>query len=115
MSEKEFLTLADYMSFNLPLPAASVPANPAGANWAKLLPMDGRDIVLDYCQGCHIITVVITQDRAKALAGDHEQAQPHQHQAHALQREAMASYLVLNAAIPIDQVPEELRAGGATY
>ena len=31
------------------------------------------------------------------------------------QREALASYLVLNAAIPIDQVPEELRAGGATY
>ena len=27
----------------------------------------------------------------------------------------LASYLVLNAAIPIDQVPEELRAGGATY
>ena len=31
------------------------------------------------------------------------------------QREALASYLVLNAAIPIDLVPEELRAGGATY
>jgi hypothetical protein len=31
------------------------------------------------------------------------------------QREALASYLVLNAAIPIDQVPKELRAGGASY
>ena len=31
------------------------------------------------------------------------------------QREALASYLVLNGGIPIDQVPEELRAGGATY
>jgi hypothetical protein len=31
------------------------------------------------------------------------------------QREQLASYLVLNAGIPIDQVPEELRAGGASY
>ena len=31
------------------------------------------------------------------------------------QREALASYLVLNAGIPIDQVPQDLRAGGATY
>jgi hypothetical protein len=31
------------------------------------------------------------------------------------EREALAGYLVLNAAIPIDLVPEELRAGGASY
>jgi hypothetical protein len=31
------------------------------------------------------------------------------------QREALANYLVLNAAIPIDDVPQELRAGGASY
>jgi hypothetical protein len=31
------------------------------------------------------------------------------------QRDALADYLVLNAGIPIDQVPEDLRAGGATY
>jgi hypothetical protein len=31
------------------------------------------------------------------------------------QREALASYLVLNGGIPIDDVPEELRAGGASY
>src|SRR6185369_4333116 len=29
LKEKELLTLADYMSFNLPLPAAKVPANAA--------------------------------------------------------------------------------------
>jgi hypothetical protein len=31
------------------------------------------------------------------------------------EREALASYLVLNAGIPIDDVPEDLRAGGASY
>lgn len=31
------------------------------------------------------------------------------------QREALAAYLVVNAAIPVDQVPEDLRVGGASY
>ena len=33
----------------------------------------------------------------------------------AAEREALASYLVINGGIPIDLVPEELRAGGASY
>jgi hypothetical protein len=31
------------------------------------------------------------------------------------EREELASYLQQNAGIPIEQVPEELRASGATY
>ena len=31
------------------------------------------------------------------------------------EREALADYLVLNGGISIEDVPEELRAGGATY
>lgn len=116
LSEKQLLTLADYMSFNLPLPAGKVPANLAQANWDKLLPMDGRDMALEYCQGCHIITVVITQDRTKAAwLGSMNKPSHVQIKLSAAQREALASYLVINAAIPIDDVPEDLRAGGATY
>ncbi|HEX7560302.1 MAG TPA: hypothetical protein VF386_13965, partial [Usitatibacter sp.] len=32
LKDKELLTLADYLSFNMPLPAAKIPANPAQAN-----------------------------------------------------------------------------------
>jgi len=110
------LTLADYLSFNMPLPPAKIPANPAQANWEKLLPPDGRDFSLDYCQSCHIITVVITQKRSKdAWLGSMNKPSHIQIKLTGAQREALASYLVLNAAIPIDLVPEELRAGGATY
>ena len=116
LQEKELLTLADYLSFNMPLPAAKVPANLAQASWAKLLPPDGRDFALQYCQGCHIITVVVTQDRSKdAWLGTLGKPSHVQIKLAREQREALASYLVLNAAIPIDDVPEELRAGGATY
>jgi hypothetical protein len=116
LKEKELLTLADYLSFNLPLPPAKIPANLAQANWDKLLPADGRDFALGYCQSCHIITVVITQDRTKdAWLGSMNKPAHVEVPLTRAQREALASYLVLNAAIPIDLVPEELRAGGATY
>jgi hypothetical protein len=116
LNDKELLTLADYLSFNMPLPPARIPANPAQANWEKLLPLDGRDLVLEHCQSCHIITVVVTQKRSKdAWLGSLNKPSHIQIKLTRAQREALASYLVLNAAIPIDDVPEELRAGGATY
>jgi hypothetical protein len=116
LSDKQMLTLADYMSFNLPLAGGKAPAAPTQSNWEKALPMDGRDMALDYCQGCHIITVVITQDRTKqAWLGSLNKPSHVGIKLNAQQRDALTNYLVLNAAIPIDQVPEDLRAGGATY
>ena len=116
LSDKERLTLADYLSFHMPLPANQVPANLASTDWTRTLPKDGRDLMLANCQGCHIITVVVTQQRTKtAWLGTLSTP------SHAVikftpeQREELASYLELNGGIPIDQVPEELRASGATY
>jgi hypothetical protein len=40
LTDKELLTLADYLSFNMPLPANQMPAD------ASKLPMDGRDFAL---------------------------------------------------------------------
>ncbi len=115
LSDKETQTLADYMAFNMPL-AAKPPSSPTQANWEKALPMDGRDMALDKCQGCHIITVVVTQDRTReAWLGTMNKPSHVQIKLSKDQREALANYLVLNAAIPIDQVPEDLRAGGASY
>lgn len=116
LEEKELLTLADYLSFSMPLAPARVPATPTRENTEKLLPPDGRDLVLEYCQSCHIITVVVTQDRSKtAWLGTMNKPSHVQIKLTRAQREALASYLIVNAAIPIDQVPEELRAGGASY
>jgi hypothetical protein len=116
LDDKQLLTLADYLSFNMPLPAGKAPAAPTLANWEKALPLDGRDFALERCQGCHIITVVVTQDRTKeAWLGTLGKPSHIQIKLSREQREALVSYLLINAAIPIDDVPEELRAGGATY
>ena len=66
--------------------------------------------------GCRVITVVVTQSRTKEhwLGTWHKPSHMGIKLTEA-QREQLASYLVLNAGIPIDQVPEELRAGGASY
>lgn len=112
LSEKERLTLADYLSLNMPRPAGEVPADPAKA----VLPPDGRDFAMDRCQGCHIITVVVTQNRTKdAWLGTMNKPSHVRIKLTPQQREALANFLVLNAGIPIEQVPEELRAGGASY
>ncbi len=116
LDDKQLLTLADYLSFNMPQPALKPPATTSQANWEKVLPPDGRDFALNFCQGCHIITVVVTQNRTKdAWLGTMGKPSHVQIKLRPEQREALASYLVINGAIPIDDVPEELRAGGATY
>lgn len=111
LSDKQRLTLADYLSFHMPLSA-----NQASANLARTLPKDGRDLALDNCQGCHIITVVVTQDRTKThWLGTMGTPSHSVIKITPQERDELASYLELNAAIPIEQVPEELRASGATY
>lgn len=115
-SEQEQLTLADYLSFNMPLASGQSPAELAKADLSKALPPDGRDFALEKCQGCHIITVVITQVRpVAAWLGTMNKPSHNRIKLSREQREALASYLVLNGGIPIDEVPEELRAGGASY
>lgn len=97
-------TLAHYLAANAPLAT--------GAD----LPRDGRDMALALCQSCHIITVVVTQDRTRAAWLRTMNAPSHVEIATTpAEREALAEYLVINAGIPIDQIPPELRAGGASY
>lgn len=96
-------TLADYLAY-------AAPVDPAA------LPPDGRDMTLARCQSCHIVTVVITQSRTKdawlgTLGKPSHVGVPLSPQ----ERDQLADYLVVNAGIPIDAIPEALRAGGASY
>jgi len=116
LDAKQRRTLADYLAHHMPLPPGKAAASASRAGWEKALAPDGRDLALEYCQSCHIITVVITQDRAKAAwLGTMNKPSHVGIKLTKEQRDELADYLVVNAAIPIDQVPEDLRAGGATY
>ncbi len=97
-------TLADYLAYAGPIddPAA--------------LPPDGRDMTLERCQSCHIVTVVVTQAREKeAWLGTMSKPSHVEIPLTQTERDQLADYLVVNAGIPIDAIPPELRAGGASY
>lgn len=80
------------------------------------LPQDGRDMALAKCQSCHIITVVVTQDRTReAWLGTMHKPSHIEIDLTEEQRGQLADYLVVNAGIPIDLIPPALRAGGASY
>ena len=104
LDEWQVDTLAHYLAANAPLAADAE------------LPRDGRDMALALCQSCHIITVVVTQDRTREAWLRTMNSPSHVEIATTpAEREALAEYLVINAGIPIDQIPPELRAGGASY
>lgn len=97
-------TLADYLAYAGALPLATD------------LPADGRDIMMTRCQSCHIITVTVTQARSReawlATLGRTSHVEIPLSEA---ERGQLADYLAVNAGLPIDVIPPELRAGGASY
>ena len=104
LDEWEQQTLADYLAYAGPITDAGN------------LPQDGRDMALARCQSCHIITVVVTQDRTReAWLGTMNRPSHVEIELTPEERGQLADYLVVNGGIPIDQVPPALRAGGASY
>ncbi|PQO23958.1 hypothetical protein C2I36_04990 [Rhodobacteraceae bacterium WD3A24] len=110
LDEYETRTLANYLDTYAPLDP-EVLSDPADA-----LPQDGRDMAMRNCQSCHIITVTITQDRTHdAWLGTLGNPSHVEIELSEEERDLLADYLVVNAGIPIEQVPPALRAGGASY
>ena len=107
LDEYQRQTLADYLFYNAPF---------GDGVTAETLPPDGRDLTLRYCQSCHIVTVVVTQSRAReAWLGTLNKPSHIEVDLTPEEREALSDYLVVNGGIPIEEVPPELRAGGASY
>ncbi|MDJ0637874.1 MAG: hypothetical protein QNJ20_03495 [Paracoccaceae bacterium] len=104
LDEWQLDTLAHYLAWNAPIDLSGE------------LPRDGRDMTLSLCQSCHIVTVVVTQDRTReAWLGTMNSPSHVEIETTAAERDALADYLVINGGIPIDLVPPALRAGGASY
>lgn len=112
LDDWELQTLAAYLANVAPTTAQGL----AGDALRTALPRDGRDMIMRHCQSCHIITVTVTQDRPReAWLGTLRNPSHVEIALSASDHSEIADYLVLNAAIPIDRIPRELRAGGASY
>lgn len=100
----ELQTIADYLGY------AGAILDPT------TLPADGRDMMLARCQSCHIITVTVTQARSRdAWMATLGRTSHVDIPLSAAERAQLADYLAINAGLPIDVIPPELRAGGASY
>ena len=104
-----------YLASNMPAADTARTSDREG-NGSGSCQRTARDLTLERCQACHIITVVITQDRAKeAWLGTMHKPSHVEIDTQRAGAGGIADYLVINGGMPIEQVPEELRAGGATY
>lgn len=119
LDEYQMQTLASYLTYNMPLkesPKLPMDSRDTAQKESSGLPWDGRDMALERCQSCHIITVVVTQERTReAWLGTMHKPSHIEVPLTEPEREELADYLVLNAGIPIDDIPPALRAGGASY
>jgi len=116
MTESQLTTLASYLSLAAPIKESMIPKGLDHPAWSQVLPPDGRDLVLNKCQVCHIITVAVTQE--KDVRGWRGLLQTPNHKgviAAEAEQEMLGQYLAINMPIPVEQIPEALRAGGASY
>jgi mono/diheme cytochrome c family protein len=112
LDDWEMQTLAAYLDNMAPVATEGL----TGDALRAAMPRDGRDQIMRHCQSCHIITVTVTQDRPReAWLGTLGSTSHVEIALTPTERSEVADYLVLNAGIPIDRIPPELRAGGASY
>jgi hypothetical protein len=115
LGDKQAKTLASYMAANLPLAKASV-AKGSKIDWKAALPLDGRELTLEKCMGCHSLGATMLNDAD--LKGwdmilkksDHRVLRMTDKEILTLQH-----YLTINAPVPEESVPKELRQSAGVY
>lgn len=111
LSEIEMLTLAGYLSLNMPLEEPEALADLDAEELADALPRDGRDLALRHCQSCHgLFSGYLAHDRD--MAGWMQTFQAPFHLEIPMTRteiETFALYSEYNMPLAIDEVPPEWR------
>lgn len=107
LSAKEVETLTRYLAVNFPA---------RNIQDARSLPRSGRAMVIQYCSLCHSMAVPMTQARDPAQWQGFKMRPPHDTVGlSSTEWEELANYLAINAPIPVDRIPEQLRQGAGGY
>ena len=108
MSEQQVQTLARYLASAFPAEAA--------IEQVSALPPDGRTLVIFQCQVCHSIAIPMLEDRDVGYWLGHRTRPPHDaFDLSDAEWARIADYLALNAPIPEETIPQELRQGAGGY
>jgi len=108
--------LTSYLAINFPMPKASIPKNPKKPDF---IPSGGREILMDHCMDCHLVTLPALSTHKNELGW----RQLFTHADHAIviskmneiQLKTLAAYLANNCPVPEETVPKELREPAPQY
>ncbi|OGF56706.1 MAG: hypothetical protein A2Z21_06355 [Candidatus Fraserbacteria bacterium RBG_16_55_9] len=119
LTEQKINTLLDYLTLNMPVVKDQLPADPAKID-CTVLPMDGKQELLQFCLSCHPISVPAYEDRDLegwlALLEDRTHITAlDANKVTEKQRQELAHYLTYNMPIPEDQIPQEFRGRPPGY
>lgn len=111
LNETEALTLAGYLSLNMPLEEPEALAGLDAEELADALPRDGKDLAIRHCQSCHgFYSGYLAHDRD--MAGWMQTFHAPFHLEIPMSRteiETFALYSEYNMPLAIDEVPPEWR------
>lgn len=111
MSDRELLTLAGYLTVNMPLAEGVLEQAESQGDISAALPPDGRELAWNNCQFCHsLFTSYLTQSRdAQGWLGTFEVPFHRMIEMTDRERETFARYSAINMPMAVEDVPEELR------
>ena len=116
LGDKQTKTLLSYLAVNTPISKDKLPKDAKKINWTALLPLDGRQLTLEKCMGCHSIGVTVLNEADYKGWGmimrksDHVVIRMTEKET-----ETLKQYLAANMPLPEDQVPKALRQSSGTY
>jgi mono/diheme cytochrome c family protein len=107
LKEKQIEELVTYIAINSPFPKISGTAIKTAD-----LPIGGKQIVLDKCQGCHSISIVVLSEKPEVawfnvlVRTDHAQVTEELKE---IEVNTLTAYLAINMPVPEKDVPEDMR------
>lgn len=116
LAENQAKTLISYLTANTPIPKEKLPKDTKKIDWTSLLPLDGRQLALEKCMGCHSIAVTVLN--AADYRGWGMILRKSDHTATRLtdrEAETLKHYLAINTPIPEDKIPPELKQSSGAY
>ena len=111
LTQRQINTLLDYLVINMPVDKAKLPQDPAKID-TSVLPIEGKQLLLEFCMACHPISVQVTEDRDldgwTMILTDSTHVQVTQaNNVTDQQVQELIHYLADNMPLPIDQIPPE--------
>jgi len=111
MNDRERRTLSEYLAVNMPLAEKTLAAAEKKGDAAAVLPPDGQELAVNYCQFCHSFFsgYLMIERNVQGWRGTFEAPFHREIEMNAKERETFARYSAINMPMKFEDVPADLR------